>query len=146
MKIMSKRIFIRFIKILALGIFMLMLASMGYFFAKKIASPKNGENAQISPGVVSHETNPVFPNLPAGVTGMYSQEENIVYDTNDYLVTCQGNLVSLYTINKEGEKIFEKVLDIEPAALKEEDRAQLEEGIILGTKAELLSLIEDYSS
>ena len=103
---MSKRIFIRFIKILALGIFMLMLASMGYFFAKKIASPKNGENAQISPGVVSHETNPVFPNLPAGVTGMYSQEENIVYDTNDYLVTCQGNLVSLYTINKEGEKFW----------------------------------------
>ena len=85
-----------------------MLASMGYFFAKKIASPKNGENAQISPGVVSHETNPVFPNLPVGVTGMYSQEENIVYDTHDYLVACQGNLVNLYTINKEGEKIFEK--------------------------------------
>ena len=110
MNFMSKRILVRFVKVLTLGISMLILASMGYFFAKKVASPKNGENAQISPGVVSHETNPVFPNLPVGITGMYSQEENIVYDTNDYLVACQGNLVSLYTINKEGEKIFEKVL------------------------------------
>ena len=143
---MSKRIFIRFIKILSLGIFMLMLASMGYFFAKKISSPQNGENVQISPDTASHDKNPVFPNLPAGVTGMYSQEENIIYDTNDYLVACQGNLVSLYIINKEGEQIFERILDIEPASLKEEDRTLLEEGIILDTKAELLSLIEDYSS
>ena len=44
------------------------------------------------------------------------------------------------------DKVFEKVLDIDLSALKIEDRMLLEEGIILGTKDALLSLIEDYSS
>lgn len=142
---MSKRIWIRFIKVLALGILMLMLAAGGYYAAKKITGENNKNLSDIAEkGEVFEAETP--SDLPVGITGTYSPEESTVIDTNDYLVACRGNLVSLFIINADGEEIFEKILDISPDSLQESDRALLNEGIILDTKAELLSLIEDYSS
>ena len=145
---MTKRIFIRFIKVLVLGILMLMFATGGYYIAQKMAPSQKSEGAyDFSPeNTQKYDEETVVPNLPAGVTGTYSAEENLVSDTNDYVVMCNGNLINLYILNKEGDLIFDRILDIDPNSLQPDDQKLLKEGIVLDTKAELLSLIEDYSS
>ena len=144
---MTKRIFIRFIKVLALGLLMLMFAAGGYYIAQKIMPTQKSEGAyDFSPENRQKYDEEFSPDLPAGVTGTYSPEENIVLDTNDYLVISNGKLINLFILDKEGNLIFDRILDIDPASLQEDDQILLNEGIILDTKAELLSLIEDYSS
>lgn len=123
---------------------MYLCASAGYLFVRKNAPSQVSESANDIQD--SKKSNKPFPNLPVGISGTYSEEENLVSDHNDYLVVSEGNLVNLYTIDKDNNKIFEKVLDIDPKELREEDRQLLKNGIILGTREALLSLIEDYSS
>lgn len=130
--------------ILGLMLAMYLCASAGYHFVRKNAPSQISDGANNKPNT-EKGTKP-FPNLPVGLSGTYSEEENLVTDLNDYLVVSQGNLVNLYIIDTDGDKVFEKVLDIDLSALKDEDRQLLEQGIILGTKEALLSLIEDYSS
>ncbi|MBO5733430.1 MAG: BofC C-terminal domain-containing protein [Clostridia bacterium] len=126
---------------------MYVCASISYHAVRKKA-PSQSESAY---GIhknnhFKEQSSKPFPNLPVALPGAYSPDENFTRDMNDYLVISEGNLVNLYAINPEGNKIFQKVLDIDPASLKAEDRALLESGILLGTKEALLSLIEDYSS
>ena len=64
-------------------------------------------------------------------------------DPNDYLVISENGVVKLYNITESGDQIYSKDLDIAPDALLAEDKAQLEEGIIL---EELAALLEDYTS
>jgi len=136
-----------FLGIVGICLAMYVCASISYHAVRK-KTPSQSESAY---GI--HENNyfkeqgsKPFPNLPVALPGAYSSDENFTRDMNDYLVISEGNLVNLYAINPEGNKIFQKVLDIDPASLKAEDRALLENGILLGTKEDLLSLIEDYSS
>ena len=130
--------------VLGFMLLMYLCASAGYHYVRKNAP------SQVSDGAHNKQntekgTKP-FPNLPVGLSGTYSEEENLVTDLNDYLVVSEGNLVNLYIIDTDGDKVFEKVLDIDLLALKDEDRQLLKQGIILDTKEALLSLIEDYSS
>ena len=125
---------------------MYLCASAGYHFVRKKAPSQISESANDIQD--SQKSNKPFPNLPVGVTGIYplEEEENPATDLNDYLVISEGSLVNLYIINKDGTKIFDTILDIDPHELREEDRQLLKNGIILGTREALLSLIEDYSS
>lgn len=123
---------------------MYLCASAGYLFVRKKAPSQVSESANDIQN--SQKNNKPFPNLPVGISGTYSEEENLVTDHNDYLVVSEGNLVNLYIIDKDDNKIFERVLNIDPRELREEDRQLLKNGIILGTREALLSLIEDYSS
>jgi len=144
---MTKRIFIRFIKVLTVGLLMLMCATGGYYIAQKLTHSEESKTVHDTSSDKEHtEEERYFPNLPASITGTYSVEEDIAMDTNDYLVIRNGNLVNLYILNKEGDLIFDRILDIAPDSLTPDDFKLLTEGIILDTKAELLSLIEDYSS
>lgn len=144
---MTKRIFIRFIKVLVLGLLMLMFATGGYYIAQKITPSQRSEGAyDFSPENRQKYDENSSPDLPAGVMGTYSPDENLVLDTNDYLVISNGNLINLFILDKEGNLIFDRILDIDPASLQKDDQKLLNEGIVLDTKAELLSLIEDYSS
>ncbi len=123
---------------------MYLCANAGYHFVRKNAPSQVSESAHDIQD--SQKSNKPFPNLPVGISGTYSEEENLVTDRNDYLVVSEGSLVNLYTIDQEGNQIFERVLDIDPNELRAEDRQLLQNGIILGTREALLSLIEDYSS
>lgn len=67
-------------------------------------------------------------------------------DNNDYLVIAENGTVNLYILTKNGSQIFSKSLEISPDALMPEDRARLEEGIILESEDNLASLLEDYTS
>ncbi len=87
-----------------------------------------------------------FPNLPVTISGTYEENKDFVSDTNDYLVISEGNLVNLYVIDKDENKTFERILEIDLADLKSEDKMLLKKGILLKDRADLLSLIEDYSS
>lgn len=139
------KVFIRWsLGVVGVLIAMYLCASAGYLFVRKNAPSQVSESANDIQD--SQKSNKPFPNLPVGISGTYSEEENLVPDHNDYLVISEGNLVNLYTIDKDGNKIFEKVLDIDPNELREEDRQLLKNGMILGTREALLSLIEDYSS
>ncbi len=136
-----------------LGIFgvilaMYICASASYNFVRKKAPSQTARQgaADINDKNTAQKEEKFFPNLPVTISGTYSEETDFAADTNDYLVIAEGTLVNLYTINKEGVQIFEKVLEIDFRSLKPEDRALLTEGILLDNKSDLLSLIEDYSS
>ncbi len=87
-----------------------------------------------------------FPNLPVTISGGYQEGTGFTDDMNDYLVIAENNIVALYSIDKEDTKTFERVLEIDLASLKREDRELLKKGILLNDKSAVLSLIEDYSS
>lgn len=117
-----------------------------YFVVRKSASPKNNGNA---PAIhdKNDTSNKPFPNLPVSLSGTYEEEtSDFTADTNDYLVISEGTLVTLYAIDKDEKKTFERVLDIDLAALKPEDKALLKKGILLNDKSSVISLIEDFSS
>lgn len=112
----------------------------------KLNAPSN--RAESAPDVHDENYNPEkpFPNLPVTLSGTYEENKEFVSDNFDYLVIAENNLVNLYAIDNDEKKTFERILEIDLASLKEEDRTLLKKGIILNDKASVLSLIEDYSS
>ena len=126
---------------------MYICASASYYFVRKKAPSQEHESAKsFQDNNPSSEDKP-FPNLPVAISGTYSTDTDLEpTDTNDYLMVCEGELVNLYTINKDGDQIFEKVLDIDISSLKEEDKDLLTSGILVDSKDDILSLIEDFSS
>ena len=128
-----------------LGVLLLMYTCVltGYFLAKKSASSQKRENAPYVQTEGVNEDKP-FPNLPVNITSIYEEEEEP--DNNDYLIISEGNLVNLYLINENGDKIFESVLEIDINSLTEDDKSLLKSGIVLSDKESLLSVIEDYTS
>ena len=135
-----------------LGIFgvifaMYICANASYHIARKKASSQDSKDADTFKGNTEFKENKPFPNLPVNMSGIYSETLNFeTPDMNDYLVVSEGTLVNLYSITKDGNKIFEEVLEIDLSSLKPEDRTLLLNGILLDTKDDVLSLIEDYSS
>lgn len=135
------------LSILGVVFAMYICASASYYFVRKKAPSQEHESAKSFENNTEVSENKPFPNLPVTISGTYSSDTNFSQpDTNDYLMVAEGELVNLYTINKEGYKIFEKVLDIDISSLKEEDKDLLTSGILVDTKADILSLIEDFSS
>lgn len=126
---------------------MYICASASYYFVRKKAPSQEHESAKSFEENNTVSEDKPFPNLPVSIAGTYSSDTDFNdADTNDYLMVAEGELVNLYTINKDGYKIFEKVLDIDIASLKEEDKDLLTSGILVDTKDDILSLIEDFSS
>lgn len=117
---------------------------VSYNVIRKNAPSKNEGASNIQGENYSYEK--PFPNLPVTISGIYEENSNFTTDTNDYLVISEGNLVNLYVIDKDENKTFERILEIDLASLKPEDKMLLKNGILLGDRSALLSLIEDYSS
>ena len=117
---------------------MLLCYSIGYFLAKKTAPQKSD---------TVHKYDGVYTPLrrPTDLKDAFSPVENIE-DDNDYLVISEGKLVNLYVITADGNKTFDSVLEIDKNALTESDCFLLDQGIILDTREDLWSLIEDYTS
>ncbi len=132
--------------VLAVAITMGACFALSYTIVRKNAPTQISEGASDIQNGNSAKSNKPFPNLPVNLSGTYDEKSEFVPDTNDYLVISEGNLVNLYAIDKNENKTFERILEIDLAALKHEDRELLKKGIILGDKASLLALIEDYSS
>ena len=123
---------------------MFLCGSLGYFLAKKTAPQK-------SDAVNNHNHNDtgIYTPLkrPSDLKEAFSSVENIDdVDKNDYLVISEGKLVNLYVISADGNKTFDSILEIDKNALTESDCFLLEKGIILDTREDLWSLIEDYTS
>lgn len=75
----------------------------------------------------------------AAFAGRSSQKTETGYILRDDL-----GLVAVYTQAKPNEAVT--VTDIETACLPEHDRRELENGIAVGTREELLQLLEDLGS
>lgn len=123
---------------------MFLCGSLGYFLAKKTAPQK-------SDAVNNHNYNDtgIYTPLkrPSDLKEAFSSVDNIDNtDKNDYLVISEGKLVNLYVISADGNKTFDSILEIDKNSLMESDRFLLENGIILDTREDLWSLIEDYTS
>ena len=146
MKIQIKNRFLRF------GVYCLLVAALmcaSFFVSYKIVKLNAPSNrAESAPDIQDENYDPdkPFPNLPVTLSGTYEEDEEFVSDNFDYLIIAENNLVNLYAIDNDEKKTFERILEIDLAALKEEDRTLLKKGIILNDKASVLSLIEDYSS
>ncbi len=126
--------------------FMCLSFAVSYTVIRKNAlSPSDKSASDIQNESIS-ESNKPFPNLPVTISGTYEENGEFTPDTNDYLVISEGNLVNLYAIDKDENKTFERILEIDLYALKREDQELLKKGILLGDRASLLALIEDYSS
>ena len=69
-------------------------------------------------------------------------EEN----ADDYLVISENGNVKLYLLTKNGEKIYQKDLEIPLVSLMDEDKKLLSDGIILNSKEALAAILEDYTS
>ncbi len=123
---------------------MYLCANAGYHFVRKNAPSQVSESAHDIQD--SQKSNKPFPNLPVTLSGTYEEGKEFESESYDYLVIAENNLVNLYAIDKDEKKTFERILEIDLAALKTEDRDMLKKGIILNDKASVLSLIEDYSS
>lgn len=136
--------------VILLLITMYILAALGYYFARKSAPQANPHGAQDSSKYnISEEEQTPF-HLPT-VTQTEVPEDDSPKTTSpfkeqDYLVLADGAVVSLFILTENGEQIFSEVLPISLAALMPEDRVMLEEGVILGSRAELAALLEDLSS
>jgi len=130
----------------AVCIILLMCISyaVSYRITRNSAPSKITESAPLNDE--NFDTSKPFPNLPVTISGTYEENSEFVGETFDYLVISENNLVNLYAIDKDDKKTFERILEIDLASLKNEDRELLKKGIILNDKADVLSLIEDYSS
>ena len=146
---MKKQIINRILKIgfYSLCVVLLMCISflVSYKIVKNSALSKRAESA---PNVhdENFDASKPFPNLPVTLSGTYEENNEFKSENFDYLVIAENNLVNLYTIDNDEKKTFERILEIDLAALKEEDKNLLKKGIILNDRASVLSLIEDYSS
>ena len=123
---------------------MMLCCAVGYFLAKKTAPQKSD----------------AVKNDPYDNTGIYTplkrspdSEETFSVtkptdtdDKDDYLVISEGKTVNLYVISADGNKTFRQILEIDKNSLTESDCFLLEQGIILDTREDLWSLIEDYTS
>ena len=123
---------------------MFLCGTLGYFLAKKTAP-------QSSDAVNSKHYNDsgIYTPLkrPADLKDAFSPVEiSDTEDENDYLVISEGKLVNLYIISADGNKTFDSVLEIDKNSLTESDCFLLEQGMILDTREDLWSLIEDYTS
>lgn len=145
-----KKIFEKSITRVIFSILLVILAMCISFAASYTIIRKNAPSSQNegASGIQNENfaENKPFPNLPVNLGGTYDKSSDFSPDTNDYLVISEGSLVNLYAIDKDENKTFERVLEIDLASLKAEDRELLKKGILLNDKASLLALIEDYSS
>ena len=146
MKINIKNRFLRF-GVYCIFVIILMCASffVSYGIIRNSVPSKTSESTPDIQDKSIDESKP-FPNLPVTLSGTYEENKEFVSDTNDYLVIAENSLVNLYAIDKDNKKTFERILEIDLASLKKEDRELLKKGIILNDKSAVLSLIEDYSS
>ena len=123
---------------------MFLCGTLGYFFAKKTA-PQNDDAVNSK----HYNDSGIYTPLkrPADLKDAFSPVEiSDTEDKNDYLVISEGKLVNLYVISADGNKTFDSVLEIDKNSLTESDCFLLDQGIILDTREDLWSLIEDYTS
>ena len=129
---------------------MYLCAITGYRFVRNSAVQENASSSsipEIDETIAPQEEDPFdLPDTNLASASLPKQDVSIPSDTNDYLVISENGAVKLYAINSSGEQRYSKDLDISPDALLAEDKAQLEEGIILESEDELAALLEDYTS
>lgn len=130
--------------ILCLLVAMILCGSLGYVWAKNKA-PRSRD------AVTSHNVTDEGIYAPLKRTQnlreVFSDIQNVeIENKNDFLVISEGNLVNLYVIGTDGNKTFERILEIDKNSLTDNDQSLLEQGIILDTEEDLLSLLEDYTS
>lgn len=151
-KHMSKTKHFLYLLLTAVLIFaaMCLCYAMGYQFVRSNPAAQNEKTERTeeqAEAVTSHEEEVFDFHEADSETASLSQDDVFVAnDPNDYLVIKEGDVVNLYILTKDGEQTFSKELNIAPGALLEEDRAQLENGIILESEEALYALMEDYTS
>lgn len=144
-KSLKKRIISSVFFALCLVLGMVICGSFGYMWAKNKAPQKSDAQSREKP----IQNDGIYAPLkrPEGLREAFADSQNITIENkDDYLVIAEAGLVTLYVIGVDGNKTFEQILEIDKNSLTENDQKLLSQGIILDTREDLLSLIEDYSS
>lgn len=129
---------------LCLVLAMVICGSLGYIWAKNKA-PRSGD-AKITENI---QNDGIYAPLkrPEGLREAFADSQAIILENkDDYLVIKENGLVNLYVIGIDGNKTFEQILEIDANSLTANDRKLLTQGIILDTREDLVSLLEDYTS
>ena len=146
----GKRPIIRILSfIILLLLAMVLLGLIGYRYAKNSASQENSHDANRQTEYVPSTQSPEPSHMPAAAQTIVPEDDSpytSALSGNDFLVIAHNDAVSLYTLTAGGEQIFTSLLPISLTSLLPEDRARLEEGMILDSETELASLLEDLSS
>ncbi len=129
---------------LCLVLAMVVCGSIGYIWAKSKAPQKSDANVY-----ENIQNDGIYAPLkrPEGLREAFADTQNVSVEVKeDYLVISENGMVNLYVIGDDGSKTFDQILEIDKNALTPNDQKLLSQGIILDTKEDLLSLIEDYTS
>lgn len=128
---------------------MYLCAAFGYRFVRHDADEKTTESPtpEHSYTVIQQKEDPLdLPETDLTSVSLPKSDIQAADDPNDYLVISENGAVKLYFITEGGEQIYSNDLSIPLDSLLDEDKALLEDGIILGSKEELAALLEDYTS
>lgn len=132
---------------------MYLCAITGYRFVRSSTPEEHAtENVTQNIGETSKPEEYALPDSPEpdlASASLPKQDVRVSDDTediSDYLVIAENGVVKLYVIKKSGEQVYKNDLDILPESLMPEDKALLEEGIILQSEEDLAALLEDYTS
>ena len=128
---------------------MYLCAITGYRFVRNsnaAENPVESREPEINETIAPQEEDPLKLPEDLASASLPKEDVRVPSDPNDYLVISENGVVKLYNITESGDQIYSKDLDIAPDALLAEDKAQLEEGIILESEEELAALLEDYTS
>lgn len=144
-KTLKKRIISSVFFALCLVLGMVVCGSLGYIWAKNKA-PRSSD-AEIHEKTIQNDGIYAPLKRPEGLREAFADSQSVtIKNKDDYLVIAEAGLVALYVIGIDGNKTFEQILEIDKNSLTKHDQELLSQGIILDTREDLLSLIEDYSS
>lgn len=144
-KSFKKRVISSVFFALCLVLAMVVCGSLGYIWAKNKA-PRSSD-AQIYEKNIQNDGIYAPLKRPEGLREAFADSQTVTLENkDDYLVIAESGLVNLYVIGIDGNKTFEQILEIDANSLTPNDRKLLKQGIILDTKEDLLSLLEDYTS
>ncbi len=130
---------------LCLVLTMVICGSLGYIWAKNKA-PRSSDANKVTENI---QNDGIYAPLkrPEGLREAFADSQAIILENkDDYLVIKENGLVNLYVIGTDGNKTFEQILEIDTNSLTPNDRKLLTQGIILDTREDLVSLLEDYTS
>jgi hypothetical protein len=121
---MNKQLYFRICTI-TIGIFLIIwITAFSVFFAVKDETPP--------------------PEEPPKTTDVSKTVQNATL--SHYIARAENGKVAVYEVYSNGFEQAVSVPDISLAHLPEQDRENFAEGIVLNSKRELASLIEDFSS
>lgn len=118
---------------------------VGYASAKLMEKTSEIENIQSITSAAPPDSNLPQSKAASGQTINEPAPSSAAEDEYIYLIKYEDGETKVFDISG-GKKTLTRTLPIEPASLRQEDLTMLRDGVLLKSKNELLSFIEDFCS